>query len=354
MFLSTKHQGPRSKKGPNFKGQTSNSREREGLSTKDQASSSREAPSTKEQWAGRGAEGGGAILPSLRDLGIARGRLPSDESLGYYLSSLWDFIRDRSLLAVILGVICLGLADFQCVGAETNAPANSPAAFAVAARKDFAAAEKRYLAEPNNPEAAWQFGRACFDAADYSTNSTERADLAEKGMAACHKLLEEHPDSAPGHYYLAMDMGQLARTKTLGALRLVNLMEQEFYKAKEIDQNFDYAGPDRNLGLLYRNAPSLASIGDRSKAREHLQLAAKLAPNYPGNRLNLVESYVEWNERDNARAELKGLEAILPSARTNLSGPQWASSWADWDARLKQAHKKLDSPPAPAGGKNNN
>ena len=35
---------------------------------------------------------------------------------------------------------------------------------------------------------------------------------------------------------------------------------RRFLAALALDKNFDYAGPDRNLGLLYRDAPVLASI----------------------------------------------------------------------------------------------
>ena len=98
---------------------------------------------------------------------------------------------------------------------------------------------------------------------------------------------------APAHYYLGMNLGQLARTRGLSALRLVNQMQREFTRARDLDEHFDWAGPDRNLGLLYRDAPAFASIGSRSKAREHLMRAVELAPRYPENRLNLVETYLQ-------------------------------------------------------------
>jgi hypothetical protein len=46
-------------------------------------------------------------------------------------------------------------------------------------------------------------------------------------------------------------------------------MEAEFKLARELDESFDYAGPDRNLGRLYFMAPSIASVGSRAKARAH-------------------------------------------------------------------------------------
>src|SRR6185369_6107731 len=88
-------------------------------------------------------------------------------------------------------------------------------------------------------------------------------------------------NSAPAHYYLGMNLAQLAQTKFLGALKIVSEMETEVSIVRDLDAKFDDAGADRNLGLLYRDAPAIGSIGSRPKAREHLQSAVKLAPGSP-------------------------------------------------------------------------
>ncbi len=78
---------------------------------------------------------------------------------------------------------------------------------------------------------------------------------------------------------------------------MVREMEREFKTADDLDEHFDYAGPERCLGLLYRDAPGWPiSIGSRHKAREWLEQAVKLAPDYPENQLNLVESYWQWTD----------------------------------------------------------
>ena len=96
---------------------------------------------------------------------------------------------------------------------------------------------------------------------------SERADIAQQGIAAAWQALARESNSAPAHYYLGMNLAQLAQTKMLGALKIVDRMEREFTTTRELDEHFDYAGADRNLGLLYRDAPSIGSIGNRSKAR---------------------------------------------------------------------------------------
>lgn len=241
-------------------------------------------------------------------------------------------------------VCCAGLGLLGTPRLAAASPAPSKTALATAARKEFNAAQARYKAAPESTEAAWQLGRACFDLAEFATRNGERAELAEQGIAACRTALARASNSAPLHQYLGMNLGQLARTKILGALKLVSQMEREFTLARGLDEHLDYAGPDRSLGLLYRDAPAIGSIGSRSKAREHLQRAAELAPDYPENRLNLVESYSKWGDNDAARRELKALEESLPVARSRFSGPAWAASWADWEPRLAAAKSKLEDP----------
>ncbi len=116
-----------------------------------------------------------------------------------------------------------------------------------------------------------------------------------------------------------MNLGQLARTKLLGALKLVTEMEAEFKAARRLDEHLDFAGPDRSLGLLYLEAPGWpTSVGSRTKARQHLRRAAELAPQYPENRLTLLEAYLRWGDHNGVQRELKALEEIWPAARTNF------------------------------------
>jgi hypothetical protein len=249
----------------------------------------------------------------------------------------------RIFFLVFGGCIFLYLlmGPWSTVAAESAAEVQ----FATHARHVYEQARKEHAAQPASSGLACKFARACFDWAEFATNSTERAELAEQGISACHEVIARDPKSAAAHYYLAMNLGQLARTRGLSALRLVNEMEKEFLLASSLDEHLDFAGPDRNLGMLYRDAPSFGSIGSRGKARKHLIRAAELAPEYPENRLSLMESDIHWNDLNSARHELKLLEEILPRARTNLAGEDWASSWADWNPRLEEARKKIEAPP---------
>lgn len=215
------------------------------------------------------------------------------------------------------------------------------ARFAARAAERFAEAQARFKASPTNVMVAWEFARAAFDRAEFATNHAERAALGEQGIAAARQALARDSNCAPAHYYLGMNLGQLARTKTLGALRLVGEMERAFKAARALDARFDFAGPDRNLGLLYLQAPTIGSIGDRRKAREHLERAVELAPEYPENHLNLAEARWKWRDQAGALRAFITLDEIWPAARLRFEGPDWEASWSDWTARRQELAERL-------------
>jgi len=217
--------------------------------------------------------------------------------------------------------------------------------FRIAVINAHAQARETARAKPQDIPAQVQLSRQCFRAGEYATNNSERALFAEQGIAAAKNALARATNSGPARYYLGINLGQLARTRGLSALRLVDQMEEEVLKAQTLDPKQDNAGPDRILGLLYRDAPSIGSVGSRSKARHHLEQAALVAPDFPENRLNLLETYLDWKDRPSAARELKVLEVLMPKARELLSGPEWEADWLDWEARYKKAKAKAEKDP---------
>ncbi|NLH74120.1 MAG: hypothetical protein GX456_13770 [Verrucomicrobia bacterium] len=230
--------------------------------------------------------------------------------------------------------------DENSSGEKPGLPA--PQRFAARAQRSYEEAKKRLDAAPTNPDAAWQLARACFDLAEYATNNTQRAQIAREGIAVSRQLINGHPSLAPASYYLGLNLGQLARTQSIAALNTVEEMELALKRALELDASFDYAGPDRSLGLLYLQAPGWPiSIGDRRKARRHLEQAVKRSPDYPENRLCLMEAYLKWNDISAASDQMRALEELHPRARNQFAGDQWEPEWADWNNRLELARKRL-------------
>jgi tetratricopeptide (TPR) repeat protein len=210
---------------------------------------------------------------------------------------------------------------------------NSTLPFLYRAQIVFAQAQKNYQSDTNT---AAQLARAAFNLADLATNETQRAEFARRGIEVCRTWLAREPKSGAGHYYLAMNLGELAQAQapSITAYKLVHEVEREFKLATELDVNFDHAGPARNLGELYFQAPGWPlSVGSNHKAREWLERAAVLAPEYPENQLNLAEAQLKWQQREAFLATLKKLETIWPAARTNFVGETWEQDWADWHVR---------------------
>lgn len=229
-----------------------------------------------------------------------------------------------------------GARQAQAQGGDTNSAV-------ILIKKSFQETHERFLTQTNNPEIAYRFARACFDIADISTSNPERANFATQGIAAGRHSLALS-NSAPAHYYLGMNLGELADARhNLSSLRLTKEMEGEFLAALALDEHFDFAGPDRNLGLVYWQAPVIGSIGNRSKARQHLQAAVQLAPDFPENHLNLIEACLKWGDHAEAQRQLDELEKLWPAAQKQFTGDEWALSWADWNRRLSAVQKRLET-----------
>ncbi|HEY0551388.1 MAG TPA: TRAP transporter TatT component family protein, partial [Verrucomicrobiae bacterium] len=202
---------------------------------------------------------------------------------------IWTPVSFTLVLTARLAICsALVLAAARGLGADTTS-------FAARAERAFHDAEKLANARPVAVSNLVQLSRAAFDAAEFTRSDDEREKFAMRGIDAGRSAVERQSTNAAAHYWLGMDLGQLARTKTLGALKLVREMEKEFQRAVELDAHYDYAGADRSLGYLYRDTPGWpTSIGDKKKAREHFEQAVKLHPEFPDNQLGLVESFEKW------------------------------------------------------------
>ena len=208
------------------------------------------------------------------------------------------------------------------------------------ARSACTLAKQAWQKSPSAPDTAWQFAQACFDLAELDEEG--RARIAQEAIDACRKSLKTNTN-AGNYYYLGLNLGQLARTKKLGALKLVDEMEVALKKAIDTEPKFDYAGPDRSLGMLYRDAPGWpASIGSRSKAKLHLAKAVQLAPEYPGNHISLIESFIAWGDLNAARTAVLKAEPHLRQARLELTGDRWKESWRDWDHSWERIRRRTD------------
>jgi tetratricopeptide (TPR) repeat protein len=212
------------------------------------------------------------------------------------------------------------------------------------AEKEFDVALERHRADSEDLTAAWNLGRAAFDLAEFAENKSERELIATKGLAACRRAVSLDPQSAPGHYYMALNLGQLARVRLLKGLAIVAEMEKVFLTTRKLDPLFDYAGADRALGLLYHQAPGWPiSLGNHSKASRHLTEAVRLRPNYPGNRIALAEYLWQTRQVPLFQQEWKRIQELFPRIREEFAGPDWELSWVEWERRLARLAPHADA-----------
>ena len=220
------------------------------------------------------------------------------------------------------------------------------------AERAFAAAAQSAGRERTNIPALIHLSRTAFEWAEFSPSNDQRAEVATRGIEAARTAIQKADTNAAAHYWLAMNLGQLARTKSLGALKLVREMETEFLRARSLDPRVDFAGPDRSLGFLYRDAPGWpTSIGNRKKSRTHLEAAVQLEPDFPDNQIALAESFFEWGDKQSFSRQLEAAESVMDKARKTFTGPEWDASWADWNKRLDILRSKAVSKPTQAGPK---
>ena len=236
----------------------------------------------------------------------------------------------RLTLLVLIGCVAgpaRGAEPGGVRGVATNAVALAEA--------NLVAARKLFATEPTNSLAAWQLGRACFTWGKALKDPNIQEKIYEEGVAACRRSLSLDPTCGPAHYYLGMNVGRVADLKrNLAAFGMVKEVERAFLQAAKLDENYAYGGPDRNLGLLYWHAPGWpVSVGNKKLARKHLERAVKLAPDYPENRLNLAEAYLDWRELKLMQQQLDAVIQLWSRAKTNLTGVEWELDWRDWESR---------------------
>jgi len=223
----------------------------------------------------------------------------------------------------------------------TTAQAAGTADFTARAQRQYRSALDAWRNQPSSLTAAVAVAHAACEFAEIAARDDDRADIANRGINAARDAVRIDPNDAAAHYWLGMNLGELARTKSLGALRLVKEMADEFFKARDLDEKVDHAGPDRSLGLLYRDAPGWpTSIGNKSKAREYLQRAVSVSPDFPDNQLALLEAFEEWGDRPAFERQFKITEQVLNDARARFNGDAWEASWADWESRFQKMKSK--------------
>jgi tetratricopeptide (TPR) repeat protein len=209
--------------------------------------------------------------------------------------------------------------------------------------KEHLAARQEWRTNRTNLVVVLRYGETAFAWADTVASNDQRAAVADEAVTALRSAVRDHPGSAAAHYFLAMNLGQLARTRTFGALRLVDEMVEHFNLARGLDPALEHSGPDRNLGRLHHQAPGWPfSVGSAAKARRHLEAAVERAPEFPANHLALLDFLVAHKETAGATKQLETLDGIWEAAKQRWKEREWEDDWNEWNEQRDGIRRQLE------------
>ena len=136
---------------------------------------------------------------------------------------------------------------------------------------------------------------------------------AKRGRSLAESALRTDPENGGAHYLAAYLTALEAQNDRVRGLSLVPIIEKEALAAAKYHPKVDHGGPDRMLGGLYLRAPGLpVSVGDSAKAVVHYRRARDYDPDYPENRLGLIEALMADDELKEACDELREFLTEMP------------------------------------------
>jgi len=136
-------------------------------------------------------------------------------------------------------------------------------------------------------------------------NKGQQLKNAKYGRMLAENTVKRFPESGLALYLAANLTALEAKYDPLRGLELVPTIEREALAAARLNPKLDHGGPDRLLGELYLRAPGFpVSIGDSGKAVIHYRRALAQDPNFPENRLGVVEALLADDENVGACKEL--------------------------------------------------
>ena len=192
-------------------------------------------------------------------------------------------------------------------------------------------------------ELAWRAARAAAAlAGDPDVARARRLELAARGVEHARAALAAAPDTAPAHYYLAINLGlraqALAATGATGGLETVPAIADAARSVIRLSPGYDHAGAFRLLGMLLVRAPPWpASIGDVAEGVRNLEEAVRRDGDFPLNHLLLAEGLIEAGEYARAHSEIDLVLAAPPEGEWGRIGARWrahAKELLDEIARL--------------------
>jgi hypothetical protein len=225
-------------------------------------------------------------------------------------------------------------------------PAGTPALVKFAEEEDAkqtASAEENIIvamdhglrSDPRSYELLWRGARACAWLTEEFTDKLRRGSFAQKGVDYAKLAIAANDKRVEGHYYLGINLGQSATTKTVGAYFMVKRVLTAANDALKLDEHFDHAGPARLVGTVYAKAPPWpASVGDVEEGIKFLKRAVETDAAFPQNHLHYGDALVADGKLNEAEHEYQ-----LVLGAQDL--PEWAHRAERWKHDATEGMKKI-------------
>jgi hypothetical protein len=178
--------------------------------------------------------------------------------------------------------------------------------------------------EPETAQRLAQEARLLHYLAEIAPSDEERRALHEQGFRAAEAALALDRDEPAAILWWTAHRGRLVSPlNPIAAVRAAAEIETDLLRLRGLAPRHDHAAADRVLGILYRLAPPILSVGSMKKAEEHLRSAMQSDPWYPGNQLSWAELLAQKHE---CRLARQGAQLVLGSPalrRFPLEAPGW-------------------------------
>ncbi|MCB1141804.1 MAG: tetratricopeptide repeat protein [Leptospiraceae bacterium] len=161
---------------------------------------------------------------------------------------------------------------------------------------------------PNEDLICGKLSSAYFYKGLFEVNDAKKQELFyEHGVNYGKEAITLNPKAIYGNFWYASNVGMLGLCRgMMASLASVDPMKKSYEIVLKENENFFFAGPHRALGRLYHMAPGWPiSVGNKTKALQHLERAIEIGPDFFNNRLYLAELYIDIGQKEKAKKQLE-------------------------------------------------